>query len=67
MMEKSATRLAIAFGVNVTFTVQEEPACSELPQVLLEMLKSPGSMPANPKLELVNATEPEPPAATVNA
>ena len=39
-----ATRVPTAFGLKTTVTVHDAPAASRLPQVLLEMTKSPGSV-----------------------
>jgi hypothetical protein len=39
-----ATRVPTAFGLKTTVTVHDAPAASRLPQVLLEITKSPGSV-----------------------
>lgn len=62
-MEKSATRLPIAAGLNATRTVHEAGAASEARHVFAVMEKSFGSVPAKPKL--VKETVPEPPAVRV--
>jgi len=53
-----AVRLPDVVGVNVTLTVQLAFAASELPHVLLGILKSPGSVPITWMLLMVKAAFP---------
>ena len=54
----NATRVPIAFGLKTSVMVHDAPAPNSVPQVLLEMLKSPGSVLVITMLLIVIAAEP---------
>ena len=58
VMVREAERLRLAEGVKVTLMVQEAPAATELPQLLV-WAKSPALVPESAMLVIVKVTLPE--------
>ena len=52
MTLNKATRVPVAVGWRASVTVHDAPAPRLVPQVLLKMVKSPGSVPVGAILEM---------------